>query len=130
MTLDRSRPPQPAPLPKVAFPPFLERTLRNGLSIYIVENHEQPIASVSLYVRAGSILDSSARPGVASVTSEMLMKGTAKRNALQIADEIDFVGGSLHANSSWDATTVSLSILSKHLAVGLELMTDIILNPT
>ncbi|HET6513155.1 MAG TPA: insulinase family protein, partial [Candidatus Kapabacteria bacterium] len=128
--LDRSRPPKPGKLPEVSFPPFIERTLENGLKVYIVENHEQPIVSVSMYVRGGSSYDPSTREGLASITGEMLTKGTARRTALQIADEIDFVGGSLNSGSSWDANTVSVTVLTKFLPVGLDLLSDVILNPT
>jgi zinc protease len=129
-TLDRTRPPKPGKLPEVSFPPFIERTLANGLKVYIVENHEQPIVSVSMYVLGGSSQDPAERQGLASITGEMLTKGTARRTALQIADEIDFVGGSLNSGSSWDANTVSVTMLTKFLPVGLDLLSDVILNPT
>lgn len=128
--LDRTRPPKPGKLPEVSFPPFIERTLANGLKVYIVENHEQPIVSVSMYVLGGSSQDPGERQGLASITGEMLTKGTARRTALQIADEIDFVGGSLNSGSSWDANTVSVTVLTKFLPVGLDLLSDVILHPT
>lgn len=128
--LDRSRPPKPGKLPEVSFPAFIERELSNGLKVYIVENHEQPIVSISLYVRGGSSLDPKDRQGLASITGEMLTKGTGRRSALQIADEIDFVGGSLNSGSSWDANTVSVTVLSKFLGVGLDLLADVALHPS
>jgi zinc protease len=128
--LDRTRPPKPGKLPEVSFPPFIERELSNGLKVYIVENHEQPIVSVSMYVLGGSSQDPAERQGLASISGEMLTKGTARRTALQIADEIDFVGGSLNSGSSWDANTVSVTVLTKFLPVGLDLLSDVILNPT
>lgn len=128
--LDRSKPPKSGKLPSVTFPAFIERKLKNGLPVYIVENHEQPIASVSIYIRGGSSLDPRDRQGLASITGEMLTKGTAKRSALDIAEEIDFVGASLHSGSSWDANTVSVSSLTKFLPVALEVLSDVLLNPS
>jgi zinc protease len=128
--LDRTQPPKPGKLPEVAFPPFIERKLSNGLPVFIVENHEQPIVSVSAYVRGGSSHDPRDRQGLASITGEMLTKGTLRRTAMQIADEIDFVGGSLNSGSSWDANTVSVTVLTKFLSTGLDLLADVILNPT
>lgn len=129
-TLDRTKPPKPGRLPDVSFPPFIERSLSNGLKVFIVENHEQPLVSISVYVRGGSSHDPNALQGLASISGEMLTKGTVRRSALQIADEIDFVGGSLNSGSSWDANTASVTVLSKFLPVGLDLLSDIILNPT
>jgi zinc protease len=128
--LDRTRPPKPGPLPKVSFPKHAERTLSNGLKVYLVENHEQPIVTTSLYVRAGSVDDPKEFQGLASVVGEMLTKGTARRTAPEIAEEIDFVGGSLSANASWDSTTLSVTILTRYLGKGLDLLADILLNPT
>jgi zinc protease len=124
--LDRSKPPQPGAFPKVTFPKFEERRLKNGLSVYIVQNHEQPIVSMSLYLRAGSIYDPKRREGLAATVSDMMTKGTERRSATQIAEEIDFVGGALFASASWDALTIGVTVLSKFLGVGLDLLADVV----
>jgi len=129
-TLDRTKPPVPGPMRAVHFPTIDERMLSNGLSVYIVEAHDQPIASVMCYFRTGSTNDPVELPGLASMTSGMLTKGTLSRSAMQIADEIDFVGGSLHSNASWDASTVSIGVLSKFLSTGLDLLEDVLLHPS
>src|ERR1700731_323567 len=98
-TLDRSTAPKPGPLPKVSFPAFEVGSLSNGLDIWTVQNHEQPIISLSLYIRGGSACDPRHREGLASAVAELLTKGTVRRTATQIAEEIDFVGGSLSASS-------------------------------
>ena len=49
-------------------------------------------------------------PGVAQMTANMLTQGTKRRSAKDIAEAIDFVGGSLGAASGKDATTVSLNV--------------------
>jgi zinc protease len=126
--LDRSKPPMPSPNPQVAFPKFQEHRLSNGLRVFIVENHEQPIASVALYVKGGSILEPI--EGLASISADLLTKGTTSRTATEIAEQIDFVGGSLHASSSWDSIAVSVGVLSKFLPIGMELLADIALHPT
>ncbi len=128
--LVRSRAPEPGPLAKVAFPHFEERQLANGLSVYLVENHEQPIVSMSMYVRTGSVDDPRSREGLASMLADMLTKGTKRRTATEIAEEIDFVGGSLYAGVSWDSLTIGATVLSKFLPIALDLLADVIQHST
>lgn len=128
--LDRSKPPIPGPLPSVNFPKFREEELSNGLRVFLVENHEQPLVNVSLYVRAGSMHDPSSKEGLGAVTTDLITKGTKRRNAEQIAEEIDFIGGSLSSNASWDSMTLSTGVLSKFLDKALDLLADVALNPT
>ncbi len=128
--VDRSIPPKPGPVPKVSFPPFEGASIANGLEVWTVENHEQPIVSISLYVRGGSTFDPRHREGLASSVAELMTKGTLSRSATQIAEEIDFVGGSLSASSSWDAVTLNVSVLSKYLNVAVDLLSDIVTNST
>ena len=130
ITLDRSRAPEAGPLPKVAFPPFEERRLSNGLSVYIVEDHEQPIVSLGLYFRAGSVHDPMHLDGLAATVADMFTKGTKKRSATQIAEDIDFLGATLMAATSWDSLTVGLNVLSKFLDQSLEILADVLQNST
>jgi len=78
---------------------------------------------------AGTIKDPAGLPGVAEMTANMLTQGTEKRSAREIAEAIDFVGGSLEASAGSDATDVSLTIVKKDLATGLDLMSDVVLHP-
>jgi zinc protease len=127
--LDRTRPPQPGPITQIAFPKFITTKTEAGTPLYLVENHEQPLVSVTLYLRSGSALDTQGKEGLAAMSAELLTKGTATRTATQIAEEIDFVGGSLGASSSWDCTTISTSVLTRYLPTALDLLSDVTLNP-
>jgi zinc protease len=112
------------------FPTAATKTLPNGLRVFVITDHAEPsIAAQLLIMSAGSIQDSPAMPGVAQMSANMLTQGTAKRSAQEIADAIDFVGGSLSAAAGKDATTVSLNIVKKDLAVGFDLMSDVVLHP-
>jgi zinc protease len=114
---------------EVKLPPITEDTLSNGLVVVAVENHELPTVSMRLVVRAGSANDPAGKAGLANFTADMLRKGTERRSATQISEEIDFVGGSLGASADRDAINVSCGILRKHLTVGLDLLADIVLHP-
>ena len=128
--LDRSTPPKPGPLTKVSFPKFEEGLLSNGLEVWTVSNHEQPIVSLSLYIRGGSAFDPRHREGLAASVAELLTKGTARRSATEIAEAIDFIGGSLTASAGWDAITVNISVLSKYLDIAIDLLSDVIQHST
>src|SRR5579872_1189452 len=129
MKLDRSKPPQPGPITLIAFPKFITTQTAEGTPLYLVENHEQPLVSVTLYLRNGSAMDTRGNEGLAAVSAELLTKGTSSRSATEIAEQIDFVGGSLGAYASWDMTTISASVLTRYLPTALDLFADVTLNP-
>lgn len=113
----------------LALPPMAEKTLPNGLKIIVAENHEQPVVSMRLLIKAGSCLDPADRAGLANMTAGLLRKGTASRDANKISQEIDFIGGALGAGSDLDASYATSEVLTKHFDKGLELLADIVLNP-
>jgi zinc protease len=122
-------PPAGAPRP-FEFPNATEKTLPNGLRVFVVTDHSEPaVAARLLIMSAGSIKDPSDEPGIAAMTANLLTQGTGKRSAKDIAEAIDFVGGSLNASSSKDATTVTLDVVKKDLNLGFDLMSDVILHP-
>jgi predicted Zn-dependent peptidase len=112
------------------FPNAAEKTLANGLRVFVVTDHSEPaVAARLLIMSAGSIKDPSDEPGVAAMTANLLNQGTEKRSAKDIAEAIDFVGGSLNASSGKDATTVTLDVVKKDLSLGFDLMSDVVLHP-
>jgi zinc protease len=112
------------------FPEAATRTLENGLRVFVVTDHSQPaIAAHLLILTAGSTRDPKEMPGVAQMTANLLTQGTEKRTAQEIAEAIDFIGGTLEANAGKDSTSVGLDIVKKDLDTGLDLMSDIVLHP-
>ncbi len=128
-TLDRSKVPALGPPPKVSLPPIVTRQLPNGLKLMIVEQHELPLADFVLVVGSGGTMDPAAKGGVANLTSSMLTEGTASRSALEIADQIAYLGIGLNAGSSWDAATVNLHTPTSQLDSALALFSDVVLHP-
>jgi zinc protease len=112
------------------FPKAATKTLPNGLRVFVVSDSSEPAVTVRLVIpSAGSILDPAGKPGVAQMAASLLTQGTAKRSAREIAEAIDFVGGSLNANVGEDATAVTLEVVKKDLNTGLDLMSDVVLHP-
>jgi len=115
---------------EIKLPPISQITLDNGLKVIVIEQHELPVVAFRLVLKSGSAYDPAGKAGLANLTAGLLRKGTTTKSATQIAEAIDFVGGSLDAGSDRDATFASCRVLNKHFDTGLALLSDIILNPT
>jgi zinc protease len=112
------------------FPKAASKTLSNGLRVFVVSDHREPaVAARLVLLSAGSVKDSPSMPGVAQMTANLLTQGTEKRSARDIAETIDFVGGTLQAAAGRDATTVTLDVVKKDVGIGMDLMADIVLHP-
>jgi zinc protease len=129
-SVDRSKLPELGTPPELKLPKLQRDTLSNGLKIILAERHEIPIVDFWLTLDAGFSADHGALPGTASLTSALLTGGTAKRNALQISDDLQSLGAQLRASSDLDFTTIFLSALKTKLDPSLDLFADIVLNPS
>ncbi len=126
----KQAPPAPEPLKKLAFPAYSEQKLKNGLEVVVVEHHEQPVASLWMAVKAGSVLDPEGKSSLASYTGALLNKGTKDKDSKQLAEWIESVGGSFNAAVDEDGTILTISILSEYLPTAYEYLADIVLNAT
>jgi zinc protease len=97
--------------------------------VLVSERPGLPIVSASLVVGTGSGANPVDRPGLASFTAAMLDEGTRSRGALQIADEVAQLGGSLATSSSMDATQVTASSLRRTFPALLEVVADVVRHP-
>ncbi|MEX1184803.1 MAG: pitrilysin family protein [Gemmatimonadota bacterium] len=123
----------PPVLPEPALPrlPAVQRfRLVNGVEVLLVERHELPVVDAQIVVRSGAFHDDAARAGRAFLTADLLDQGTTSRSATQIADEVELLGASLHTRGSWDFSAVALHVLTPRLAPAVELLADVLLNPT
>jgi predicted Zn-dependent peptidase len=127
---DRSVAPKPGPPPALKLPAIQKRTLSNGLPVWIVELHKVPVAHVTLVVKAGAGSDPRGKYGIANLTAEMLDEGAGSRDALQIADAVDYLGANLSTSSTSDASYVDLQVPVARLGDALPIMADVALRPT
>ena len=102
--------------------------LENGLVLLTSEQRSLPIVTFHLLLKAGSRYDPRGREGLANLTSRLLTYGTSKRSALQISEEIDFIGARLRTRCRRDLATLSLTLLKKDLDGGLDLFADLLTN--
>ena len=111
-------------------PPYKKVRLQNGMTVLLMEQREVPVISFNFILRAGSIADPAGKEGLASLTAGMLRKGTRTRSADQLSTELDFIGGQLGAGATYDYTTGTAEFIKKDINKGLDLLSDILLNPT
>lgn len=128
--IDRTIRPKPLNVPVVKLPQIQKATLSNGLNILLVENHELPVIAFNLVIQTGSAADPLDKPGIASMTADLLDEGTKNRTALQIAEELEFIGADVSVRSGTDGSFVTLNSLTKHLAKALNVFADVLINPT
>ena len=81
-------------------------------------------------LRGGSVVDPDDQVGLAAFTAQLLTRGTRTHSADDIAEAIDFLGGTLDASASSDWISVSLGVLEPDLAEGLALLADVVMYPT
>lgn len=111
-------------------PVAVERwTMPNGLVVLLVERHTIPAVEAHLVIKTGAVADPSGREGLAALTADLLTKGTATRSAVEIAEAIDFIGGSLTAQAADDFSSLTLTTLKKDLPTALGVTADVLLHP-
>ena len=121
----------PPPGPELGFkPPKPKRfKLKNGLEVMLVEFHDLPLIDFNLMIKTGGAANPPDRAGLADLTAHMLDEGTKTRTALAIADQVASLGATLSTGSTWDASNVSLSTLTRNLDGALDVFADVIANP-
>ncbi|MGH7347325.1 MAG: M16 family metallopeptidase, partial [Candidatus Rokuibacteriota bacterium] len=80
--------------------------------------------------RAGAVHDPADRAGLANLTGAVLTRGTAKRTGAELDSAIEFVGGRVEAGAGRDTLTVSVTAQQKDIALGLDLVSEVVLTPT
>ena len=121
-------PPSLGAAPKLTIPTIERATLPNGIELQVVRMPEVPLVKARLIIDAGARLDSD-RPGLATFTANMLDEGAGRRDAFEIAEELEYLGASLSTNASWDATTIALGAPKRTFTDAMELMADVVLRP-
>jgi zinc protease len=121
--------PEPEKMKKLTFPDFKEFETDNGMEGLVVEHREQPIVSIYVVFKAGDAADPDGKEALAGFTIDQMNKGTKTRTALELAEWIESVGGSVASSSSTDFSSISITVLSDYIDVAYEYLQDILLNP-
>lgn len=104
-------------------------TAPNGMTVLVLEQHFLPMVEIHALIKSGSAQDPPEKAGLANLVASLLDEGTTTRSSKQLAEQIDFIGGSLEAKASEDFTTASARVLKKDVELGFALLADILMHP-
>ncbi len=106
------------------------QTLSNGAVLLVSEQRNVPMVVVRMLIDAGARRDPTGKEGLANLTADLLTEGTKSRSATQISDAVDSVGASLNTSAGVDGAQLALTLLSKDLRTGLDILADVLLHPS
>lgn len=112
-------------------PPKPDRfVLPNGLTVYLVQDHELPMVTVSALVRVGSRWEPVAKAGLADIVGTVMRAGgTATRNGDKLDEELDRLGAVVETGIGEDSGSASVSVLKEDIHLGLDILADLLQHP-
>ena len=110
-------------------PPYEKFKLKNGLTVYLMEQHEVPVINVSVILPAGAIYDGE-KAGLASLTATSLKHGTKNYSKEKLDEELDFHGAFISTSASKESAGLSAKMASKDKNKILNLVKEVLLEPT
>lgn len=103
--------------------------LPNGVRVVTEAMPQVKTASLGVWIEAGSRHEAKGQEGLAHLWEHMAFKGTASRDALAIAKELDILGGLANAFTSREATCFHIRVMDAHFRRAFDVLADIALNP-
>lgn len=104
--------------------------LDNGVRIVTDNMPGLGTVSVGIWVATGARFEPDALNGAAHMLEHMVFKGTAKRSAVQIASDIEAVGGQMNAYTTRDSTAFYVRLLAEDLPLAVDVLSDLLIAPT
>ena len=126
--IDRSVPPPIHPVAPLRLPRPRILTLSNGIPVYLIESGTQNVLKLEIEFRAGRLFESDKM--VSRTTEALLKEGTARHSGAEIAEILDFYGGTFSLPSSMDNSRFALFSLTKHFHKLIPIFTEILTEPT
>jgi len=109
----------------------LRRTvLPNGLIVLTERMEHLRSVAMGVWIKSGSRCEPAETNGISHFVEHMLFKGTRSRSAQHIAREMDSIGGNLDAFTGKETICFNVKSLSEHVPIALDVLTDLVLNPT
>ena len=137
MALAVIKPPQAvSETPEALAPPpargvQIERTiLPNQMTLLLKRNPAAPIVTLKFFVKGGLRFELPDKPGLSQFMAALLTKGTKNRSKIEIAQTLEDVGGSISSSSGYNLVSISASTLQEYFDTALDLLADVVLNPT
>lgn len=129
--LDRSKTPAAGRQPEFNVPTWTRTRLANGAELTVSQKRDLPLVTVDItFVGGTHQFEDAAKVGVGSFTAQMLSEGTAGRSGDQLADAQQLLGTTVSVSVGGESGSVRFTALSDRLEPALDLVADMILNPT
>jgi zinc protease len=112
------------------FPAVVTDRLSNGLTVLIADLPGRPLISASVVIRGGAAEEPAEVAGSTVLAARAMSEGTEAYDAIQLVEAAERLGASIHADSGWDALSVSVDIPADRLSPALELVAEVLLRPT
>ena len=109
---------------------FRQFSMDNGLKVILEENNTSPVVALQIWVKVGSADENDEEAGICHFIEHMLFKGTDKRKVREAAREIESLGGTINAYTSYDQTVYHITIASRYAETGLDILSDAIQHST
>lgn len=109
-------------------PMFTRKVLSNGM-IVLHEKRDIPVTTIAIATKIGYGFEHEKIKGISHFIEHMAFKGTEKRSAEQISSELEKAGGELNAFTSDEMTVFHVKLPSRHLQLGIDVLSDIFFNP-
>jgi zinc protease len=106
------------------------RVLANGMKVLVREDPSSEVVAVSLQVRGGSLFETADTAGITNLMARVMVRGTPRRNALQLAQWVEDLGGMLEASGEVETAEIRGAALARHWEALLAEIADVALRPT
>lgn len=114
----------------IRIPEVQQITLSNGMKLFLLEDHELPLISVSARIRTGSIYEPPDKIGLADITGTVMRTGgTTDRTGDEIDELLESIAASVETDIGLDSGSAYVSVLAKDIDVGLDILADVLMNP-
>src|SRR5581483_5328812 len=119
------------PLKSWNVPEAKKATLKNGATLFLMEDHDLPLVEVRIKLRAGSLWDPDDKVGLAGLAGEVWRTGGTKTHPGEKLDELlEQHGAQLEVHIGHDEGSINLSVLKEDLDLGLKLVGELLNEPT
>src|SRR5882757_4629167 len=106
-----------------------KHVLPNGLTILTEEMQHIRSVAIGIWLKTGSRHEDAEVNGISHFVEHMVFKGTKNRSALDIAKQMDSIGGNMDAFTGTETICFNAKVLDEHLPIAMDVLCDIVLNP-
>ena len=121
--------PRPAAPRVYRFPRFSEEVLASGLRLVVAPVEKLPIVTILAIIDAGSAIDPPGKEGLAALTADALLEGTAELEGAQLTERFEQLGTAVESGADWDSAFIKLTVLADRLEDAANLLGDAISRP-